>query len=231
MYPHGRAMFSDAALAAFSQFLKVDAATASQRPKGAQDAMTNKLKHALNRRAVVFDEMTGAPDPETINSILNVLGESIPDAGIAKIMKALHNRWPGCVGEVNEGGSADDDFIDDTDEPTEDEADADDPPGNPNPNRNIRGDNPPPFAGMPKPGGKMVPMASDSAEAEYLKMFPDAVRIGLDPIQSMSPRSAAVTPITVRTSRRGLAMDSAHHAADTADYDKMFPGAAKLPVL
>jgi hypothetical protein len=239
-HPHGRAMFSDAALKAFKEFVDIDAATAGQRPRGAQDAMTTKLRQALNRCGLVFDEMTGAPDPETINSILKVLGGSIHDAGIVKIMKALHNRWPGCVGEINDGGSADDDFIDDTDEPTEDEADADSPPGNPNPNRNIRGrgtegfshDNPPPFSGMPKPGGKMVEMASDAAIADYEALFPDTRRIKLDPCVAMNPRNVAETPITMRASRRGIAMDSAHHASDAAaDYNKMFPSARPLRVL
>jgi hypothetical protein len=248
-------LFSNQALAAFKKFCEVDAATAHLRPQGAADGITNQLRTALNKAGIsprqlggalkrvgrAYDEMVGAPDPGVVNMILEALGESIPDAGIVKIMKALHGKWPGVCGEMfEEGEHVDDDFV------GEDEADEDAPAANPNPNRNYRGqgseafDDPGPTPGTPRPGGGHWPfekrgMAGDAAmrftnaEADYFKMFPAARRLGLDPIMPMTERSAAARPSRSSSSR--MAMDAAP-SGDANSYERMFgAGSSRSRVL
>jgi hypothetical protein len=124
-----------------------------------------------------------------VQLILQLISEVHGEDSTAALMKTLHQTYPGSCGDM----------------PGEDEADRDWPAANaggaPGPMqddddysiegqlRNAATDEPPPFPGMPQPGGKMVKQAQDAAfrKAEkairvadsYRREFPQAARIGL----------------------------------------------------
>jgi hypothetical protein len=81
-------------------------------------------------------------------------------------------------------------------------------------------DSPPPFPGMPKPGGKMV--AQDAAlkrhartRTEYFETFAGSNRIG------------QVNDIPIRR-RKMLAKDAALHMAAADDFAEMFPDTRRI---
>jgi hypothetical protein len=117
-------MFSDDALKAFKRFCEIDARTV-KRPAGAADGVHDpRIRRALNRRGVAYDQAGAAPDPDTINSILEMLRGTLHDDAIVTIMKALDAAWPNCCGELfEEGEHVNDDFMKAPD--AEDEADED----------------------------------------------------------------------------------------------------------
>jgi hypothetical protein len=73
-------------------------------------------------------------------------------------------------------------------------------------------DEPPPFPGRPRRGGKLDALKEGANDAAFINRFPDAFRIGADD-------NFGRQPSVVR---------SAQSSRDAASFDSMFPGAAAI---
>jgi hypothetical protein len=234
----------------------------SQNNGAGSSPRTGKSETRTNRTTSVATDVE-APDPDAVQAILQALRESLGDPAAAAVMKALHQKWPGCAGEM--GGDQEEPreaFEDeeeqdrdvDLDNPeAEDEEDDDessnwpgesrqhrrDAPGaqgwdNPerldnehqdtsnNPFRKAKTvrDNPLPFKGMPKTGGKMV---GDSAG--YASRWPEAARIRVD-TWGQQPQ-----PKRRKVSAAKMAQDGKLRARRDSSYARRWPSAAAIKVL
>jgi hypothetical protein len=198
-------LFSPEALAHFRAFTATNARDrAVERAKGstirgAHDVSGRELKEQWKRQFgadATMDTGESAPpelDLATVHALMQCVGEAYGDETLESFKNCIEDAFPGVLAAADPEAP---------DTATSDTADADQPPANGAgaktrqeamiaARRDLQGaeDDPPPFPGMPKPGGKMV--AQDSAKRfrraerlirqadSYCRDFPMAGRIGL----------------------------------------------------
>jgi hypothetical protein len=192
-------MFSEPALKAFRQFLETDRKTRASggSPQGAFDISGRELKAAMARDAAIEKSGASMLDPDTLNMVMKCITEAFGEDASGAVAQALARAWPGSMGDGFD--NPDDTAMDDDPEDFSPAAQfaksaklrdeyADGPEGAKN---SQAMDDPPPFLGMPKPGGGMVgnkttpaqdaafraAEKSISAADEYHRAWPSASRI------------------------------------------------------
>lgn len=174
-------MFSDAALKKFREFLATDAATrprASRSPEGAFDNVTDpRIRRAVAEdrrpRRMARDDIPPSPADmdQPLQSHVDQMCDAVEKAGgdVKQFEHFLHAIWPG-IADFRR--TLDDELDPDENETAQDDADADEPPGNYRFqglggrgteafSRDDYPGGPPSFKGMPRRGGGM---AADAAQ-------------------------------------------------------------------
>ncbi len=238
-------MFSSTALQHFRRF--AEEAGKPSKPsgnRGAFDVMPRKrmgrdaeygsqknmCANSTSNNAIADD----GPDPEHVSMVMSELEKHLTPESAERLRLALNSRWPD-VCEMSEVPVDDEGDVDDEGEVDHEEGEDEEEAGSywpgenreerrnsdPPNNSNLTGanDDPLPFRGMPRTGGKM---AGDSS---FASRFPNAARIKVDNY------GVRAQPKRAKRTVKQMAQDSAASARAQRSFQDRFPHAARIKVL